>query len=217
MNVHSHEFQMSAAPDPAAERHARILDAAERCFVRSGFHRTTMQDVAAEAQMSAGNLYRYFPSKDAIVAGLSERDRQEVAADFNAVIGSDDFFGALETLGRKHFVVAPREKAVMLVEIWAESTRNPAVNSCCGAVDGVLRGLMLQIIERGKAAGHIPPSVEPDGAVRVLFTVADGLFKRKALDPDFDGERELAMALGVFRALFAGHIQTSHSPSGASQ
>ena len=51
-----------------AERRARILDAAERCFVRSGFHRTTMQDVAAEAKMSPGNLYRYFPSKGELFA-----------------------------------------------------------------------------------------------------------------------------------------------------
>jgi AcrR family transcriptional regulator len=68
--------------DPATERHARILDAAERCFVRSGFHRTTMQDIAAEAKMSPGNLYRYFQSKDALVAGITERDRAEIAGDF---------------------------------------------------------------------------------------------------------------------------------------
>ena len=67
-----------AAPRPArkvadptsADTKTRILDAAERCFVRSGFHRTTMQDVAAEASMSPGNLYRYFASKDAIIIGI---------------------------------------------------------------------------------------------------------------------------------------------------
>ena len=45
----------------------------------AGFHRTTMQDVAAEAGMSPGNLYRYFPSKEAMVIGLAERDRARVA------------------------------------------------------------------------------------------------------------------------------------------
>ena len=40
-----------------------------------GFHRTTMQDVAREAGMSAGNLYRYFASKEALVSGMIERDR----------------------------------------------------------------------------------------------------------------------------------------------
>ncbi|KMO34447.1 TetR family transcriptional regulator, partial [Methylobacterium tarhaniae] len=48
--------------DSTEERRTRILDAAEACFVRDGFHRATMHDVAAEASMSPGNLYRYFPS-----------------------------------------------------------------------------------------------------------------------------------------------------------
>jgi TetR/AcrR family transcriptional regulator, repressor for uid operon len=55
---------MLQANQNGVDRRTRILDAAETCFVRSGFHRTTMQDVAAEAGMSAGNLYRYFPSKE---------------------------------------------------------------------------------------------------------------------------------------------------------
>ena len=54
-----------------ADRRAEILDAAERCFIRSGFHQASMQEICAEAKMSPGNLYRYFPSKEAIIAGIS--------------------------------------------------------------------------------------------------------------------------------------------------
>ena len=64
------------------DRRDEILEAAQRCFVRSGFHQTSMQEICAEAGMSAGNLYRYFPSKEAIIAGIAERDRAEVAQDF---------------------------------------------------------------------------------------------------------------------------------------
>ena len=90
MNLHSHENEHSFSSSGAmsepqcncrradVDRRTHILDAAERSFVRAGFHRTTMQDVAAEAGMSPGNLYRYFPSKDALVAGLCERDRGEL-------------------------------------------------------------------------------------------------------------------------------------------
>ena len=81
--------------DGSVNRADRILDAAERCFVRAGFHRTTMQDVAAEAGMSAGNLYRYFASKDALVAGLAERDRTAMAKDFDILASADDVMAAL--------------------------------------------------------------------------------------------------------------------------
>ena len=51
-----------------SDRRAEILAAAQRCFVRSGFHGASMQDICAEAGMSPGNLYRYFPSKEALMA-----------------------------------------------------------------------------------------------------------------------------------------------------
>ena len=67
------------AEELPSERRTHILDAAERSFTRGGFHGTTMQDVAAEAGMSPGNLYRYFASKDALVAGpLRARPRRPV-------------------------------------------------------------------------------------------------------------------------------------------
>lgn len=53
--------------DAQAARREQILDAAEACFVRNGFHRTTMADLAREAAMSQGNFYRYFASKEDIV------------------------------------------------------------------------------------------------------------------------------------------------------
>src|SRR6185436_627419 len=99
------------AEDSSAERRKLILDAAERSFARAGFHRTTMQDVAAEAGMSPGNLYRYFQSKDALVRGLCERDRAELANEFATVSNSEDFLTAFRDLGRRHFEDAGKDKA----------------------------------------------------------------------------------------------------------
>ena len=110
-----------------SERHIRILDAAEHVFARAGFHTATMQDVAAEAGMSPGNLYRYFNSKDAIIAGMAERDRSTIAADFAALCPSrGPLLDQLEELGRKHLVHQPREKAVIALQIWAEAARKIA-------------------------------------------------------------------------------------------
>jgi AcrR family transcriptional regulator len=40
-----------------------ILDAASRRFLHYGFAKTTMSEIAADCNMSTGNLYRFFPSK----------------------------------------------------------------------------------------------------------------------------------------------------------
>lgn len=199
--------------DAARQRRDHILDAAERCFVRSGFHRTTMQDVAAEAAMSAGNLYRYFASKEAIVSGLAERDREMLSADFAAMGMATDFLSAFEAMGRKHLIEEPREKAILVVEIWSEASRNPNVAAMCCALDGEVLAGMNQLFESAKASGVISPATDVDMAARLMVTVADGLFKRRALEPDFDGERELAMAMNIFRAVFSGLIPTTVAPT----
>lgn len=193
-------------PAGAAERRNLILDAAERCFVRTGFHRTTMQDVAAEAGMSAGNLYRYFPSKEAIVSGLSERDRDELAADFERISTAQDFLVAFAAMGRKHLIEEPREKAILVMEIWSEATRNPQISNQCGDFEHQARAHMVKVFAQAQRTGAIAASIDVDMAVRMMLTYADGLFKRRALEPEFDGERELSIALALFQAIFAGAV-----------
>src|ERR1700735_1352434 len=63
-------------------RRRQVLDAAEKCFRRHGFHAASMAGVAMEAGMSVGHIYRYFENKEAIVAAIVERDLQETAAQF---------------------------------------------------------------------------------------------------------------------------------------
>ena len=55
---------------PAEERRTQILEAAQRCFARSGYERTRMDDVAAECGLSKGSLYRFFDCKDALLLAL---------------------------------------------------------------------------------------------------------------------------------------------------
>src|SRR3954469_21945833 len=57
--------------DHLERRRQQILDAARRCFVRKGFHRTSMQDVFAESGLSAGAVYRYFKSKNEIIHAIA--------------------------------------------------------------------------------------------------------------------------------------------------
>src|SRR5262249_15087544 len=117
----------AAATQRAADRRSEILDAAQRCFARNGFHQASMQDICTEAGMSAGNLYRYFPSKEAIIAGICERDRAEAAESFMAVSRAPKFFEGLAGLARHHLVEKTSDEIGLCAEIMAESRRNPQI------------------------------------------------------------------------------------------
>jgi TetR/AcrR family transcriptional regulator, repressor for uid operon len=190
------------------DRKAQILDAAERSFCRAGFHRTTMQDVAAEAQMSPGNLYRYFPSKDALVAGLCERDRVNLSREFGNR-GSDrsDFLAAFKALGRKHFERERQNKARLCLEIWAEASRNPAIAALQTDFDNNLMEHLVSAFERAKAEGFVPQRVNSLAVASIVSKLGDGLFVRCATAKDFDIERELDEVFAIIGALLSGAIE----------
>ena len=188
------------------ERRTRILDAAERCFVRTGFHRATMQDVAAEAGMSAGNLYRYFKSKDVIVEGLCERDRRELAADFASFDGTADFLGTFFALARKHFEDDSRDKAVLCLQIWAEATRSDVVGRLAAEFERDVTVRLAILLNSAQSSGQIPSTTDPRVLARLICTLADGLFVRRAIVPDFDAAREVAPVLDLIGALIQGAL-----------
>jgi AcrR family transcriptional regulator len=193
--------------EPSSERRQQILDAAERRFSRAGFHRTTMHDVAAEAGMSPGNLYRYFTSKNALVAALSERDRTELAAEFQAVhTHPEGLMAAFRELGRRHFEEEPAEKAKLCIEIWAEATRNPEVARLQTEFDRVLIEEFTAIFEAAKQSGAMHPSVDPRAAASILAKLGNGLFVRRATAHDFDAEREIGEVFAVIGAMLSGAV-----------
>ena len=70
-----HTRQMTSRPrkmDPKGKR-AAILDAAERLFAARGFVGVTIAEVAAEAVVAVGTVYRLFPDKPALLAALHAR------------------------------------------------------------------------------------------------------------------------------------------------
>ena len=62
-----------APNDPNLARD-RLLDAAEACFGRFGIAKTTVEDIAKQAQVSRATVYRYFPGRDAVVSGVILRE-----------------------------------------------------------------------------------------------------------------------------------------------
>lgn len=188
---------------PATQRARRehILDAAEACFARAGFHRTTMQDICKEAAISPGALYVYFASKEDLIAGIVERDRSEFAERFAELSSSSDFIRSLSEIGQHYFNEEPRQKQMMCIEIGLESTRNPRVGEIYRSVDRYIEESFEKLFARLAEEGRIAPEFDIPTLTKLFSTIGDGLFMRRAVDPNFDAETLVPAAMKLIGAL----------------
>ncbi len=184
-----------------SDRQSEILLAAQHCFARMGFHQTSMQQICAEAGMSPGNLYRYFPSKEAIIAGIAERDRAEVAEQFASADLSLGFFNVIEGLAQHHFVERSDEEVGICFEITAESRRNPEIARIHQAFDADVRARLLAMMRQAAERGEIVRDVDFEAVTTMLMVIADGIWSRRAADPTFDPKLLIPTLMDVTRHL----------------
>jgi len=198
-----------------ADRRSEILEAAQACFARSGFHQTSMQEICAEAGMSPGNLYRYFRSKEDIIAGIAERDRAETAQQFAALDRAGNFFDGLAALAHHHLVERSLEEVSLCAEIMAESRRNPAVARIYQDMERDVRTRFVALLRGAAERGEIRRDLDLDGAVTALFALADGLSWRRAVQPSFDAAAVMPLVLGMVQQLLnpaSGHDKVGGAP-----
>jgi AcrR family transcriptional regulator len=172
-----------------AARRQQILDAALTCFDRSGFHRTSMQDIFREAKLSAGAVYRYFASKEDIVEAIAEQRHAKEAELIAQAAAIADPRQALRHLAELYFewLTDPDEqrRRRVGVQIWAEAVHNERLRSI------VLRGanqrhLLAQFLDRAQQDGRLPLAIDPDALTRVYLALFQGFILQQAWEPDVD-------------------------------
>src|SRR5438445_6353106 len=67
----------------------KILSAAERLFGAQRYHEVRMEDVAAEAEVGKGTLYRYFRDKEELYVALLARASDDFMCKIEAVLSGD--------------------------------------------------------------------------------------------------------------------------------
>jgi AcrR family transcriptional regulator len=209
-----HNFMRRANVQLQADRRGEILAAAQTCFARSGFHQTSMQEICAEAGMSPGNLYRYFRSKEDIIAGIAERDRADAAQQF-AAVGDGNFFDGLAALAQHHLVERSVEEVALCAEIMAESRRNPAVARIYQDMEADVRARFIALLQCAAERGEVRRDVDFDGTVTVLFALADGLSWRRAVEPSFNAEAVMPLVLRMVEQLLVKPLPQNDNRVGA--
>ena len=171
-------------------RRRQILDAARRCFVRDGFHATSMQDVLAEAGLSAGAVYLYFKSKDDLIAAIAAHSLAFITGAFETLLAAADPPPLDEALARMLDVIVTfaREENVLpiAVQVWGEALRSPRLMGLVRTAEGRIRSLLASLVEQYQARGQINPEAQPGQVARALTSFLLGFMLQLAVLGDID-------------------------------
>ncbi len=138
----------TATHNIASQRALDILDQVKSVFATNGFDGTSMQDLAQATQMSVGNFYRYFPSKDAIITALVKRDLMQIEAVFDAVQTSSDPGATFMQLLRQRIETLPCQDAALWSEVQAASFRAPEIATLMRSMDETVRSNIVNALVR---------------------------------------------------------------------
>ncbi|MEU3834448.1 TetR/AcrR family transcriptional regulator [Streptomyces microflavus] len=173
-------------------RRRQILDGAARCFARSGFHGTSMQDVLKEVGLSAGAVYRYFPGKEDIIAAITEETFATIRGAFaeasrmsppptpdvllGGVLGRV-LAGELHGLERRTF-------AALAVQLWSETLRDERLAVQLDEGYATMRAAWTKLVEAYRDAGILSGDVAADHVARTMIATAQGFIVQEALFGD---------------------------------
>lgn len=168
------------------DQHAQILEAARRCFVRNGFHRTSMQDVFAESGRSAGAVYRYFRKKEDLILGVAAQNLDDVAAVLRAALaGGERGVGAvmaelLHAVAERH---ADRDLAAVALMVWSEALRSPALAERLRAAVTTMSEDLAGLVRDRQRAGELT-GTSADALAQAILAILPGfLFQLALLGP----------------------------------
>ncbi|GLY07994.1 TetR/AcrR family transcriptional regulator [Actinoplanes sp. NBRC 101535] len=191
-----------------ADRRTEILVAATRLFAVNGFHSTSMADIITECGLSAGAVYRYFSSKEELIAASAESALSAANETFQALLADgatpspeQALTALIETIDKR--IVNHRADGADLtrigVQVWAEALRSPALAAQANTVYQQLRGNFAEVIRRWQAAGHTPADLVPEHAGGAMLSLVQGFILQRLL---VDGTSTEAYLSGV-RGLLA--------------
>jgi AcrR family transcriptional regulator len=185
-------------PERALVRRKQVLDAAAACFGRSGFHGASMAEISKAAGMSAGHIYNYFDSKDAIIAAFVEQNVERVSQLMRDLEQQADPLQSMVDDAPRHVSehLDPNTWPLAL-EISAEAARNPKIAEVVHDADQRSRGQFRAILKASREQKGLPVDDDTmDGLVEAMICLFQGLDVRVVHNPKLN-EAALAHRMSI--------------------
>jgi AcrR family transcriptional regulator len=164
-------------------RREQILAAARTCFLSRGLHNTSMQDLIQEAGLSVGAVYRYFKSKNEIIAAIAATVAGGLQRHIEAV--ADRRLGLVESLEAILDGVDPQlgpdGNLPIALQIWAEATLDPAIGEIVRERYSGMRQGFRTVVEHLVERGDLPPDTNVEGVTAAFYSLLPGYALQRLL------------------------------------
>ncbi|MGC8782617.1 MAG: TetR/AcrR family transcriptional regulator [Anaerolineae bacterium] len=154
-----------------AERPCEILLAAERVFSRRGYDRATTREIAAEAGVSEGTLYNYFPGKRAILLALINRINESWLRDIEQIQADTPEEAIAQFIARRLRFVREHPTTILTLQ---QALLDPEVGQHLDAAVRRGQGRLIERLRDLAAHGALRP-VDPFVAEEAIAGMITGL------------------------------------------
>lgn len=185
-------------------RRQQILNAARDCFLRDGFHATSMQDIQRESGLSAGAIYLYFRSKNEIVTGIVAEILETVGQAFEPRDGSIPPAGVAELIDRvidtADRLNETRGVFAIAVQIWAEAQRDPALHASVIALFENVRTRVTRVLAGFQEQRVVDASADVPALTMAIIGLVQGYIIQRSLRLPVDREQYRRGAHALMRS-----------------
>ena len=184
-------------PEEVEHRRQEIIDAARICFLRSGFHQTTTDEICHEAAITPGGLYHYFDSKDDMISAVIQNEARTAVDRLTLMTNSaSDVRSAFQEMIAyfSQLIRDPNldDRTRFDIETWAETLHNDKLAAITREGWTLRRQWLESLVARGKEDGMYRSEVNPTGLADLLLVTMMGLRVSRLLwRDDFDVEKAM--------------------------
>ncbi|WP_040951794.1 TetR/AcrR family transcriptional regulator [Gorillibacterium massiliense] len=194
-------------PEARQQRMQLVINAAEHVFTHKGIEKTTMQDIANQANIGVATVFRFFPKKEKLVVAVATQTLEAVLQSFQSIatmplsciqkIGLlfDNFISLLEQKDSSSV------KLLENFESYAAQFTEPLED--IGLFNSVYRqisSVFSSIIQQGIQDGSVRPDLPIEKTLTTIMNTF-GILARKlslqknilVVEPDLNPEEQLAI------------------------
>lgn len=153
------------APNNTSAARERLIDAAEACFHRYGVMKTTVEDVAATAQVSRATVYRYFDGRDSIILAVLLREAGRFLDRLRDKLAAQPDLETAVVTGVIFTVKAVRADENLALLFAPEAAGlTGSVAGASQALFELTAGFLMPLFDAAQESGQLRPGIDLDDA-----------------------------------------------------